>query len=147
LAEKHNPEIVSHFLSLIENDARTPNKLPKAKLLAWLTLFSKFSNPKALHATETLRSVYLTLLSHPDRSLQTVSLSCLLAYKSDVDKTKAKVYGIPAGVTRRDIFFKQREPMTSDVREPSAGLLAQNFPNIFTWPYSQDKNLYLQNIL
>ncbi|KAG1882502.1 armadillo-type protein [Suillus subluteus] len=42
----------------------------------------KFSNPKALHSTDTLRELYRSLLSHPDRALQTVSLSCLLAYKS-----------------------------------------------------------------
>ncbi|KAG1845056.1 down-regulated in metastasis-domain-containing protein [Suillus tomentosus] len=41
----------------------------------------KFSNPKALHSTDTLRELYLSLLSHPDRELQKVSLSCLLAYK------------------------------------------------------------------
>jgi U3 small nucleolar RNA-associated protein 20 len=82
LVEKHNRDLVSHFLSLIGNDPTTPNKLPKTKLIAWLTLFSKFSNPKALYATQTLRAVYLTLLSHPDRSLQNISLSCLLAYRS-----------------------------------------------------------------
>lgn len=82
MIEKHNRDIVSHFLSLIENDPTTPNKLAKTKLIAWLTLLSKFSNPKALYATHTLRSVYLTLLSHPDRALQNISLSCLLAYKS-----------------------------------------------------------------
>jgi U3 small nucleolar RNA-associated protein 20 len=82
LVEKHNRDIVSHFLSLIENDPTSPNKLPKTQLITWLTLLSKFSNPKALYATHTLRSVYLTLLSHPDRSLQNISLSCLLAYKS-----------------------------------------------------------------
>ncbi|KAJ7066948.1 armadillo-type protein [Mycena amicta] len=49
---------------------------------AWLTLFSKLHNPKALHSTEALRDIYLTTLSHPDRSLQTSALSCLLTYKS-----------------------------------------------------------------
>ncbi|KAG1762389.1 armadillo-type protein [Suillus occidentalis] len=59
-----------------------PARLPKYKLQAWLTLFSKLSNPKALHSTDTLRELYRSLLSYPDRALQTVSLSCLLAYKS-----------------------------------------------------------------
>lgn len=56
--------------------------LPKPKLLAWLTLFSKFSNPKALYSTDTLRSLYITLLSHPDRALQNMALTCLFTYKS-----------------------------------------------------------------
>ncbi|KAG0701153.1 armadillo-type protein [Suillus ampliporus] len=80
LAEKRNRELVTYFLSIAGPDA--PSRLPKYKLQAWLTLFSKFSNPKALHSTETLRELYRSLLSYPDRALQTVSLSCLLAYKS-----------------------------------------------------------------
>lgn len=80
LAEKHNRELVTYFISIASPDALS--RLPKYKLQAWLTLFSKFSNPKALHSTNTLRELYLSLLSHPDRELQKVSLSCLLAYKS-----------------------------------------------------------------
>ncbi|KAG1831616.1 armadillo-type protein [Suillus variegatus] len=80
LAEKHNRELVTYFISIASPDALS--RLPKYKLQAWLTLFSKFSNPKALHSTDTLRELYLSLLSHPDRELQKVSLSCLLAYKS-----------------------------------------------------------------
>lgn len=80
LAEKHNRELVTYFLSLAGSDA--PSRLPKFKLQAWLKLFSKFSNPKALHATDTLRELYRSLLSYPDRELQAVSLSCLLAYRS-----------------------------------------------------------------
>ncbi|KAF8622933.1 hypothetical protein AX15_006611 [Amanita polypyramis BW_CC] len=95
LAEKHNRELVSFFLSLTsssnnahsdasENESLvlTPKLLPRPKLSAYLNLFSKFSNPKALYATDTLHALYITLLSDPDRSLQSVSLSCLLAYKS-----------------------------------------------------------------
>jgi U3 small nucleolar RNA-associated protein 20 len=46
-----------------------------------LKLFSKFSNPKALHDTDTLRELYHSLISYPDQ-LHVVSLSCLLSYKS-----------------------------------------------------------------
>ncbi|OAX32581.1 hypothetical protein K503DRAFT_870071, partial [Rhizopogon vinicolor AM-OR11-026] len=80
LAEKHNRELVTYFLSIAGPDA--PSRLSRIKLRAWLKLFSKFSNPKALHATDTLRELYRSLLSFPDRELQVVSLSCLLAYKS-----------------------------------------------------------------
>ncbi|KAG1734522.1 armadillo-type protein [Suillus lakei] len=69
LAEKHNRELVTYFLSIAGPD--TPSRLPKYKLQAWLTLFSKFSNPKALHSTDTLRELYRSLLSYPDRALQT----------------------------------------------------------------------------
>ena len=80
LAEKRNRDLIPHFLSLAGSDV--PTKIPRAKLRAWLSLFSKFSNPKSLHATETLRSIYVSLLSHPDRLMQKLSLSCLLTYKS-----------------------------------------------------------------
>lgn len=84
LAEKHNRELMPYFLSLNgQNDTSiSSSALPKPKLLAWLTLFSKFSNPKALYATDTLRSLYITLLSHPDRALQNIALTCLFTYKS-----------------------------------------------------------------
>ncbi|KAH9485782.1 U3 small nucleolar RNA-associated protein 20 [Psilocybe cubensis] len=84
LAEKHNRDLVPHFLMLNgQSELSTSSSLlPKPKLLAWLTLFSKFSNPKALYATDTLRALYITNLSHPDRSLQSIALSCLFTYKS-----------------------------------------------------------------
>ncbi|KAG6834514.1 hypothetical protein H0H93_009222, partial [Arthromyces matolae] len=53
LTERHNRVLVPHFLSLAE----PISKLPKAKLTSWLTLFSKFTNPKALYSTETLHSL------------------------------------------------------------------------------------------
>ena len=73
-----------HFLALA---APTPGsssvtKLPKQKLTAWLVLFSKFTNPKSLHASSTLHNLYINLLSHPDRSLQSTALTCLFTYKS-----------------------------------------------------------------
>ncbi|KIM44053.1 hypothetical protein M413DRAFT_17908 [Hebeloma cylindrosporum] len=84
LAEKHNRELIPHFLSLSgrSQTSITSSALPKGKLIAWLTLFSKFSNPKALYDTDTLKSLYTTLLSHPDRPLQNIALSCLFTYKS-----------------------------------------------------------------
>lgn len=80
LAEKHNRELVPFFLSMAADDD-TVSGLPRYKLNAWLTLFSKFTNPKALHSAETLFALYRTLLSHPDRALQTVALSCVFTYK------------------------------------------------------------------
>jgi U3 small nucleolar RNA-associated protein 20 len=79
LAEKHNRELVTYFLSLAGPDA--PSRLQRFKLRAWSKLFSKFSNPRALHATDTpARNVPLSH-PYPDRELQVASLSYLLAYK------------------------------------------------------------------
>ncbi|KAF8623398.1 hypothetical protein AX17_007436 [Amanita inopinata Kibby_2008] len=96
LAEKHNRELVHFFLSLTSQSNSSsadnvgieppiilvPKLLHRPKLVAYLNLFSKFSNPKALYAAETLRALYTTLLSHPDYALQSASLSCLLTYKT-----------------------------------------------------------------
>ena len=81
LAEKHNRDLVPLFLSTI-SDHDSPTKNDRRKLTLWLTLFSKFSNPKALYATADLRSLYTTLLSHPDRSLQRLALKCMFTYRS-----------------------------------------------------------------
>jgi U3 small nucleolar RNA-associated protein 20 len=80
IAEKHNRELVPHFLSLAGPNAMS--KLPKQKLSAWLSLFARLANPKALFSTETLRTLYISLLSHPDRTLQKAALNCVFAYKS-----------------------------------------------------------------
>ncbi|KAF8058584.1 armadillo-type protein [Lyophyllum atratum] len=86
LAEKHNRELVPHFLSLAAPDTDTSNsnsksKMQRQKLTAWLTLFAQFSNPKALYATESLYALYTSLLSHPDRGLQSIALTCIFTYK------------------------------------------------------------------
>lgn len=79
LAEKRNCDLVPFFLSFA--GPKSSCKLPRFKMTAWLTLLSKFTNPKVLHSTDTLHSLYLSLLSHADRTLQRLSLKCLLAYK------------------------------------------------------------------
>jgi U3 small nucleolar RNA-associated protein 20 len=79
LAEKHNRDLVPSFLNLASPFG--PAKLPRTRLAAWLTLFSNFTNPRVLHSTQVLYDLYTSLLSHPDRSLQGLALSCLLTYK------------------------------------------------------------------
>ena len=74
LSEKHNRDLVPFFLTR----ADPPSTLPRQQLTSWLNVFEKFTNPKALRSTEVLHSLYLTLLCHPDRSLQRLALSCLL---------------------------------------------------------------------
>lgn len=80
LAEKHSRDLVPHFLSLAGPDA--PSKYPRQKMTAWLTLFSKFSNPKALRSADAMHALYISFLSHPDRALQRIALACLLTFKS-----------------------------------------------------------------
>lgn len=80
LAERHNRDIVTYFLSLVPSSDSSA-KLPKQKLTSWLTLFSKFTNPKALYSTNSLRAFYTSYLSHPERSIQSLALSCLYTYK------------------------------------------------------------------
>ena len=78
LAEKHSRDLVPLFLSLAPPES--PTKMARAKLSGWLDLFSKFTNPKALRSTDDLHTLYITLLSHPDRPLQKQALACLLTY-------------------------------------------------------------------
>ncbi|KAK1225346.1 U3 snoRNP protein [Marasmius sp. AFHP31] len=65
----------------------TETKLPRTKLIAWLSVFAKFQNPKALHSTDTLRSLYTSLLSHPPSSTPdlspVVSIDVYAAFASD----------------------------------------------------------------
>lgn len=80
LAEKHNRDLVPLLISFADPDS-TP-KLSRSRLTAWLTLFSKFTNPKAFYSAEKVYSFYLSLLSHGDRVLQRLALTCVLNYKS-----------------------------------------------------------------
>ncbi|KAJ7650292.1 armadillo-type protein [Roridomyces roridus] len=82
LVQKHNRDIVPFFLNLATPSVDPSSKLSRHKLTTWLTLFSKLSNPRALHLTDALHDLYIANLSHPDRPLQSIALSCLLTYKS-----------------------------------------------------------------
>ncbi|KDQ13943.1 hypothetical protein BOTBODRAFT_33064 [Botryobasidium botryosum FD-172 SS1] len=77
LAEKRSRTFVPFFLEIT-----TPTLLPRPRLTSYLTLFSKFSNPKALYLTASLQELYTSLLSTPDKPLQSLALSCVLSYKS-----------------------------------------------------------------
>ncbi|TDL22984.1 hypothetical protein BD410DRAFT_769374 [Rickenella mellea] len=80
MAERHGRDIVPIFLSFASPSLES--KPPRKKLMHWLSLFSKFSNPKALHSASTIHSIYVALISHPDKSLQVLALTCLLTFKS-----------------------------------------------------------------
>ena len=80
LTEQHNRDLVPYFLSLA-SPADPTKALSRTKLAAWLKVFSKFVNPKALFSSQELRALYMPLLSHPDRTLQKLALDCLLTFK------------------------------------------------------------------
>ena len=76
IVERQSRDLVPFFLAL------EPLSLQHRRLKAYLTLFAKFINPKALYASSILHDLHISLLSKPDRGLQELSLNCLLTYKS-----------------------------------------------------------------
>ncbi|GAA5980986.1 hypothetical protein JCM10908_003941 [Rhodotorula pacifica] len=96
LAQKHSREFVDVFLGCFERDDVIPDKADetpeffnaeenskdrKARLLAWLALFAKFSNPKALYRAQDLDAQFRTLLAFPDVAVQKLALDCILRWK------------------------------------------------------------------
>ncbi|KAG0375311.1 U3 snoRNP protein [Mortierella sp. AD032] len=109
IAEVHNRQIVSVFLTFIkeeyepawnrkderdldddeqEEDAVEMMKvLPKTtkdtkeRLHLFLALFAKFKNPKQTYESNTMRELYLRMLTIGDAPLQTLALSCLFTFK------------------------------------------------------------------
>ncbi|KAG8773650.1 U3 snoRNP protein [Ceratobasidium sp. 428] len=81
IMDKHTRSLVPLFFEYASPTAPTPTKPLRAKTMAWLTMLSKLSNPKAAFRSQDLHELYTTLLSHPDRPLQTLGLTCLLTFK------------------------------------------------------------------
>jgi hypothetical protein len=77
LMDKHTRSLVPLFFEF----AAPSVKPPRAKTIAWLTMLSKLTNPKAAFRSQDLHDLYATLLSHPDRPLQSLALTCLLTFK------------------------------------------------------------------
>lgn len=80
-----SPHLTS-FISTSEaptfNGTRLNLKQLHAKLSAYLEMFSKFTNPKALYRADELHALYLSLLSKGDAKLQQLALDCLFTFKS-----------------------------------------------------------------
>lgn len=75
--------VVGDSMSL--SSSHTPTHaiaLPRPKLTAWLALFSKFTNPRAMYCSNSLLGFFHNLLAHPNRTIQSAALRCLLLYKS-----------------------------------------------------------------
>ncbi|CAE6338688.1 unnamed protein product [Rhizoctonia solani] len=79
LMDKHTRILVPLFFEYASPTASP--RPPRAKTTSWLTLLSKLNNPKAAFRSQELHDLYTTLLSHPDRSLQLLALTCLLTFK------------------------------------------------------------------
>ena len=80
LAERHNRDLVPLFLAFASPDV--PQRPQRQRLVSWLSLFAKFRNPKTVHSTSVLQRIYTSLISHPDRQLQSLAVDCTLTYKS-----------------------------------------------------------------
>ncbi|KAG8737812.1 U3 snoRNP protein [Ceratobasidium sp. 414] len=81
IMDKQTRSLVPLFFQYASPTAPAPTKPPRAKTIAWLTMLSKLGNPKAAFRSQELRALYITLLSHPDRPLQSLALTCLLTFK------------------------------------------------------------------
>ncbi|GAA6006564.1 hypothetical protein JCM10207_004975 [Rhodosporidiobolus poonsookiae] len=113
LAQRHNRDLVDVFLGCFERDDVIPDKADEApkyfnpdetakerkgRLVAWLALFAKLSNPKALFRTAELDGQFRTLLAFPDSEIQKLALDCLLRWK------------VPAVVANADRLKSLLEP-------------------------------------
>ena len=129
LAEKHNRKIVSLFLTLVDASSSSvllsrampyTISLARPKLSAWLALFAKFANPRSLYASDTLLSLFHGLLAHPDRTLQSAALRCVLTYKSpELVRHTDGLWRLLDGTMWRDelanMDFATLEPEVADV--------------------------------
>ncbi|CAE6436707.1 unnamed protein product [Rhizoctonia solani] len=79
LMDKHTRDLVPLFFDYASPTASS--RPPRAKTITWLTMLSKLNNPKAAFRSQELHDLYTTLLSHPDRPLQSLALTCLLTFR------------------------------------------------------------------
>ncbi|KAM0753788.1 hypothetical protein T439DRAFT_163472 [Meredithblackwellia eburnea MCA 4105] len=101
LAQRHSRDITEVFFGCFQRDdtfssadeastqtaaiylhADESAKERKLRLMAWLTLYGKFTNPKALYRSEGLGAQFRTLLAFPDAEVQKLALECLLRWKT-----------------------------------------------------------------
>ena len=88
LAESRNRLVVPAFLETtgIGRTEKTPlyltSRQKQQRTANYLEVLAKFTNPKASYRSDELHHAYLILLSDPDSKLQTLSMTCLLTFKS-----------------------------------------------------------------
>ncbi|KAG0148535.1 hypothetical protein CROQUDRAFT_75385 [Cronartium quercuum f. sp. fusiforme G11] len=87
VAQKYNKLVIDAFFKFCqpdEDDVEQGHVLGKAartRLVNWLPLLSKFTNPKSLYRSQELRTAFYNLLADPDPSLRTLALDCVLSWK------------------------------------------------------------------
>ena len=62
--------------------ASTGGKVGRARIAAWLEVFTHFKNPKALFQSDVLYRQHLGNLSHGDNQIQKLALECIFTWKS-----------------------------------------------------------------
>ena len=80
LAEKHSRDLVPIFLALEAPSDEPPLHWPRKDRLALMTLFTKFTKPRALYKTDFVRSTLYTLLHNGDSKIQTLALDAILTW-------------------------------------------------------------------
>jgi U3 small nucleolar RNA-associated protein 20 len=80
LAEKHSRDLVPLFLSL-ESTEDSSIKWSRTDRLPILTLFTKFTNPRALYQASQVRTTLYSLLQNGDAKIQTLALDGILTWK------------------------------------------------------------------
>ncbi|GAA5886649.1 hypothetical protein JCM16303_001398 [Sporobolomyces ruberrimus] len=96
IAQRHSRDYVEVFLGSFQRDDVIPDKADdapqyfyvdesskdrKSRLVAWLGLFAKLHNPKALFRAADLDSLFRTFLAFPDIEIQKLALECILRWK------------------------------------------------------------------
>ncbi|GAA6011855.1 hypothetical protein JCM11491_000772 [Sporobolomyces phaffii] len=96
IAQRHSRDYVEVFLGSFQRDDVIPDKADdapvyfnadesskdrKSRLVAWLDLFAKLHNPKALYRASDLDSLFRTFLAFPDVEIQKLALECILRWK------------------------------------------------------------------
>ncbi|GAA6061993.1 hypothetical protein JCM10212_004271 [Sporobolomyces blumeae] len=96
IAQKHSRDYVEVFLGSFSRDDVIPDKADevpeffnpnesskdrKSRLVAWLGLFGKLHNPKALYRAGDLDALFRTFLAFPDTEIQKLALECIFRWK------------------------------------------------------------------
>ncbi|KAK4057573.1 U3 snoRNP protein [Microbotryomycetes sp. JL221] len=106
LAQKHNRDFVEVFLGCFQRDedeqdvdneiklqryvhVEETTKERKQRLLAWLQLFAKLNNPKALFRSNELDRLFRRQLAFPDVAVQKLALDCVLRWKNSAIQANA----------------------------------------------------------
>ena len=86
LAEQHSRDLVPIFLSLESPSCEYSIHWPRKDRVTLLTLFTKFTNPRALYKASEVRATLYTLLHNGDQKLPLLALDAILTWK-DVELT------------------------------------------------------------